>query len=134
MNFIDIIDSNVNIANMTFSNNNAYNGGAISIYCNYLIPCSNQISGWEFNNNTASNDGGAIDYNSYSPTMVSFYQIYRWACKYIWLILYIVWIRVQTRLQTILQSTEAILQAIQSKFYKFEQTIVCINAFILILL
>ena len=73
--FLDIIDSNVNITNMTFSNNNAYNGGAISIYCNYLIPCSNQISGWEFNNNTASNDGGAINYNSYSPKMVGFHKI-----------------------------------------------------------
>ena len=56
--------------NMSFLNNLALNGGAVSISWNYLIPWTNKISGWSFVNNTANNDGGAIKYNSYPPNMV----------------------------------------------------------------
>ena len=62
-------NSHVKVENCTFKNNLAKNGGAIAIDCNYLIPCQNEIINSEFRNNTAVEDGGAIIYNSYPPTI-----------------------------------------------------------------
>lgn len=55
----------------TFINNTAVNGGAVNIYCYYMSPCSNSITNSYFTNNAAINNGGAINYNSYQPSLVN---------------------------------------------------------------
>ena len=69
MNFIEIVDSNVDIQNCTFRDNTAKNGGAIKISCNYRTPCTNKIIRSTFVNNTAHEDGGAVKYDSYPPIL-----------------------------------------------------------------
>jgi hypothetical protein len=64
---IGIVDSNIVVENCTFIENIAKNGGAISVYWNYLKPWVNVIRDWVFTNNTALVNGGAVVFNSYSP-------------------------------------------------------------------
>ena len=64
---IDIIDSSVTIQNSTFSNNNAQNGGAISVRCISFDNWENRMSILNFKSNQAGIKGGAIYYNFRRP-------------------------------------------------------------------
>jgi hypothetical protein len=62
-------DSEFSIINSTFKFNRAANGGAINVKCSFKKACNSAISSSIFENNAASNKGGAIYYNSYRPEM-----------------------------------------------------------------
>ena len=65
------MNSNVEVENCTFVNNTAMSGGAISVECNYLIPCTNVIRDSVFTNNVAIEEGGGIIYNTYQPELIN---------------------------------------------------------------
>jgi hypothetical protein len=62
-------NSEFRITDSIFKLNKGVNGGAINIKCYLGKACNSTISGSVFENNAASNKGGAIYYNSYRPEM-----------------------------------------------------------------
>lgn len=65
------MNSNITVDNCTFTNNQAKNGGAIKLDCNYLVPCHSLISNSRFINNSAIKDGGAIKFISFPPILTN---------------------------------------------------------------
>ena len=64
---IDLLDCSITIENSTFNNNNAQNGGAISIRWLNFSKCENKIYNVGFESNKAEVKGGAIYYNYRRP-------------------------------------------------------------------
>jgi hypothetical protein len=62
-------NSEFRVTDSTFKFNKGVNGGAINIKCSLGKACNSTISGSVFENNAASDKGGAIYYNSYRPEM-----------------------------------------------------------------
>lgn len=68
---IKIIDSLVNMINNTFNSNTAVTGGAIYFTCSSLTLCGLTISDTVFENNQATEKGGAIYYDYLRPDLQS---------------------------------------------------------------
>ena len=60
-------DTHININNASFNNNVAESGGAIFMGCTDYDSCSSYIEHSQFINNTATQQGGAIQYNFRRP-------------------------------------------------------------------
>ena len=68
---IEIIDSNVHVANSSFTHNMAGTGGAISIECVNYEHCDNQVYDSVFRNNSGTVKGGAISYDFRRPHFIN---------------------------------------------------------------
>ena len=68
---IEIIDSNVHVANSSFTHNMAETGGAISIECANYEHCDNQVYDSVFRNNSGTVKGGAISYDFRRPHFIN---------------------------------------------------------------
>jgi hypothetical protein len=66
---VDTLNSNVNIAGSTFTNNSAPIAGGIALRCEEGNTCTYTVSTSTFNNNVATTNGGAIYYDFFKPTM-----------------------------------------------------------------
>jgi len=68
---IDTLNSNLNITNTTFENNNAPVAGAVALRCEEGTTCKYTITNSTFKNNVATTDGGAVYYDFFKPTMTN---------------------------------------------------------------